>query len=138
MLSSLSPLPHSKNKSETATGWDYAKRFDPMRSTVEHDALRRRKSEIASEASDLRLPHAELCAEFGVPQLENSYRQRIAQDLERAGILDAYLVRNLDMVEFSFGFTRVSATPTTVQKNLRMPVRLKGFPALQNNRRPIT
>ena len=55
----------------------------------------------------------------------------------RAGILDAYLVRNLDMVEFSFGFTRVSATPTTVQKNLRMPVRLKGFPALQNSRRPI-
>ena len=118
-------------------GLDYAKRFDPMRSTVEHDALRRRKIEIAAEASDLRLPHAELCAEFGVPELESSYRQRIAQDLGRAGILDTYLVRNLDMVEFSFGFTRVSATPATVQKNLRMPVRLKGFPALQNSRRPI-
>ena len=54
---------------------DYAKRFDPMRSTVEHDASRRRKIEIASEASDLRLPHDELCAEFSVPELESSYNR---------------------------------------------------------------
>ncbi|MEC9245490.1 MAG: hypothetical protein VYB05_12015 [Pseudomonadota bacterium] len=116
---------------------DYAKRFDPMRSTVEHDALRRRKVNIASEASNLRLPHAELCAEYGIPELEIAYTQRIDHDLARAGIQDAYLIRNLDMVEFSFGFTRVSSTPTTVQKTVRMPVRLKGFPELQNGRRPI-
>lgn len=115
----------------------YARRYDPMRSTVEHDALRRRKVDVASEASNLRRPYAELCAEFGVPELEEAYRRRVDQDLARAGVSDAFLIRNLDMVEFSFGFTRVSATPITVQKDRPMPVRLNGFPALPNNNRPI-
>lgn len=115
----------------------YARRFDPMRSTVEHDALRRRKVNIASEANNLREPHPELCAEHGQPTLEKAYRQRVAHDLSRAGIADAYLIRALDMVEFSFGFTRVSATPITTQKDRQMPVRLMGFPRLPNNRRPI-
>ncbi len=115
----------------------YARRFDPMRSTVEHDALRRRKVDIASEASNLRQPHPELCAEHGEAALEAVYRDRVAQDLARAGIADAFLIRNLDMVEFSFGFTRVSATPITTQKDRPMPVRLMGFPRLPNNRRPV-
>ena len=58
-------------------------------------------------------------------------------DLGRAGIDEARLIRNLDMVEFSFGFTRVSSTPETVQKDRRMPVRLMGFPPLPSNKRPI-
>ena len=41
------------------------------------------------------------------------------------------------MVEFSFGFTRVSATPETTQHDVRMPVRLKGFPPLANGKRPV-
>jgi hypothetical protein len=61
----------------------YARRFDPMRSTVEHDALRRRKVDVASEAANLRRPHAELCAEFGVPELEQAYQRRVDQDLAR-------------------------------------------------------
>ena len=115
----------------------YARRYDPMRSTVEHDALRRRKVDVASEAGNLRRAHADLSAEYGVPELEQAYQRRVDQDLGRAGMCDAYLIRNLDMVEFSFGFTRVSATPITVQKDVQMPVRLKGFPPLQNNKRPI-
>lgn len=116
---------------------DFARRFDPLRSTVEHDALRRRKVEVASEANNLRRAHSDLCAEFGTPELEQAYEHRVEQDLARAGIQDAVLIRNLDMVEFSFGFTRVSATPMTVQKERPMPVRLMGFPALPNHRRPI-
>ncbi|RWK27515.1 hypothetical protein [Mesorhizobium sp.] len=116
---------------------DFARRFDPIRSTVEHDALRRRKIGISGEAHDLRQVHADLCAEYGVPELEQAYVQRVGEDLGRAGIQDAYLIRNLDMVEFSFGFTRVSATPMTVQKDRPMPVRLMGFPSLPNHKRPI-
>ena len=40
------------------------------------------------------------------------------------------------MVEFSFGFSRVSSTPETVQKDRHMPVRLMGFPPLPSNKRP--
>jgi hypothetical protein len=115
----------------------FARRFDPIRSTIEHDALRRRKIDVAAEAQDLRLPHADLCAEFGVSELERAYEQRVAENLSRAGVRDAFLIRNLDMVEFSFGYTRVSATPMTVQKDAPMPVRLKGFPPLPDHKRPI-
>jgi hypothetical protein len=57
--------------------------------------------------------------------------------LNRAGVAEARLIRNLDMVEFSFGFSRVSSTPETTQKDVRMPVRLMGFPQLPHGRRPI-
>jgi len=116
---------------------DFARRFDPIRSTVEHDALRRRKIDTASEANDLRQVNADLCAEVGIPELEASYRSRVGNALSSAGIRDAFLIRNLDMVEFSFGFTRVSSTPMSVQKDRPMPVRLMGFPSLPNHKRPI-
>jgi hypothetical protein len=115
----------------------FARRYDPIRSTIEHDALRRRKIDPAGESADLRITHSDLSPEHGNAQLEAVYRQRVAADLSRVGIADIKLIRNLDMVEFSFGFTRVSATPETTQKNMRMPVRLNGFPALPNSKRPI-
>lgn len=116
---------------------NFAKRFDPIRRTVEHDALRRRKIEVPSEASNLRAPHPDLCAEHGNRELERAYQDRVRENLDRAGIQDAYLIRNLDMVEFSFGYTRVASAPMTVQKDRPMPVRLMGFPPLPDARRPI-
>ena len=115
----------------------YARRYDPIRSTIEHDALRRRKVLPTGDASDLKLAHVDLCAEFEAAELQRAYERRVTDDLSRAGITEARLLRNLDMVEFSFGFTRVSSTPETTQKDVRMPVRLMGFPQLPNHRRPI-
>jgi len=115
----------------------YARRFDPMRSTIEHDALRRRKLEPTGQSANLRHAHADLAREFGNPERQASYERCVAAELARAGIEDARLIRDLDMVEFSFGYTRVAATPETVQKDRPMPVRLMGFPRLQNNKRPI-
>jgi hypothetical protein len=116
---------------------DYARRYDPLRSTIEHDALKRRKIDPKGESANLREAHADLCAEAGDPVLERAYEARVGSDLARAGLEAVHLIRNLDMVEFSFGFSRVSATPETVQKNRRMPVRLMGFPRLQGQKRPI-
>jgi hypothetical protein len=115
----------------------YARRYDPIRSTVEHDALRRRKVNLAGESADLKLAQPDLCAEYETVELRGAYERRVADDLARAGIEQARLIRNLDMVEFSFGFSRVSATPETIQKDRRMPVRLMGFPPLPSNKRPI-
>lgn len=115
----------------------YSRRYDPIRSTIEHDALRRRKLEPLGESCDLRIAQADLSAEHGDPRREAAYAARVSAELARAGIADMRLIRDLDMIEFSFGFTRVSATPVTVQKNLPMPVRLMGFPRLQENRRPL-
>ena len=41
--------------------------------------------------------------------------RRVGEDLARAGMEDARLIRNLDMVEFSFGFA-VSETPETPER----------------------
>lgn len=94
---------------------DFARRYDPVRSTIEHDALRRERIDASAASANLRHAHADLCAEHGNADLEQGYERRVADDLDRAGILDARLIRNLDMVE-SFGFTRVSATPETVKR----------------------
>ncbi len=115
----------------------YARRYDPIRSTVEHEALKRRKLDPMGQSSDLKVAQADLCAEHGDPAREAAYSSRVRSDLARAGIADMRLIRDLDMIEFSFGFTRVSAVPVTVQKNLPMPVRLMGFPRLHDNRRPV-
>lgn len=115
----------------------YARRFDPIRSTIEHEALRARKVSRADEAADLKIAHADLCAEFTDVALRKVYEARARKDLARAGIDEARLIRKLDMVEFSFGFTRVSATPETKQKDRPMPVRLMGFPPLPNSKRPV-
>src|SRR5262249_52620011 len=95
----------------------YARRYDPIRSTVEHDALPRRKVNVAGEAANLRVANPDLCPEYENAELRRAYEQRVADDLARAGIQEARPIRNLDMVEFSFGFTRVSPTPETVQKD---------------------
>lgn len=115
----------------------YARRYDPIRSTIEHEALRRRKVNPAGEAADLKVAHADLCAEYESAALRPAYERRVTDDLNRAGVAEARLIRNLDMVEFSFGFSRVSSTPETTQKDVRMPVRLMGFPQLPHGRRPI-
>lgn len=115
----------------------YARRYDPIRSTIEHEALKRRKLDPAGQASDLLVAQADLCAGHGDLEREQAYASRVSAELARAGIADMRLIRDLDMVEFSFGFTRVSAVPVTVQKNLPMPVRLMGFPRLHDSRRPV-
>jgi hypothetical protein len=115
----------------------YARRYDPIRSTIEHDALRRRKVNLAGEAFDLKVAHPDLCPEYENAELQRAYARRVTEDLARAGVEEARLIRNLDMVEFSFGFTRVASTPETRQKDRPMPVRLMGFPPLPSNKRPI-
>jgi hypothetical protein len=89
------------------------------------------------ESADLKVAQPELSPEYENADLRSVYERRVADDLARAGIAEARLIRNLDMVEFSFGFTRVASTPETVQKDRRMPVRLMGFPPLPSNKRPI-
>src|SRR3546814_13913262 len=54
----------------------YARRFDPIRSTVEHDALRRRKPVPSGQSANLAEAQADLCAEHGDPAGEEAYADR--------------------------------------------------------------
>ena len=50
----------------------YARKFDPIRSTIEHEALRERKISRTGEAANLRTAHADLCAEYDDPDLRGA------------------------------------------------------------------
>jgi hypothetical protein len=63
-------------------------RYDPIRSTVEHDALRRRRVNLAGEAADLKIAHPDLCPEYENAELRRVYERRVADDLARFSGLD--------------------------------------------------
>ena len=63
--------------------------------------------------------------------------EAIADAKTALGFEDLKLVRNLKMLQYSFGYSRVSPSPTTYQKHMYMPVRLCAFPKVDGNKRPI-
>lgn len=46
-------------------------------------------------------------------------------------------LRGLDIGEFSFGFTRVSSTPSTEEKDLDMPIRPCAFAYVKRGKQPF-
>src|SRR6185312_5900251 len=75
------------------------------------------------------------------PERMSRYTAAIGDLLNRLGLQQIVLIRGLPICEFSFGFTRVSATPLYVRefnnRRVPMPVRLNAFPELPNGRRPV-
>ena len=116
---------------------NYARRYDPIRSTIEHDALRRRKVNLAGEAADLKLAHADLCAEYGTDELKRAYERRVADDLGRAGIRTSASYGTSTWWSFRSASRACPRRRRPSQKDRRMPVRLMGFPPLPSNKRPI-
>lgn len=123
-------------------GW--ARRYDPIRLTVEHDRfvkehIEERKTE--HEAVNVLEPDRLICDSVGDPQEMQRYIDTIRPLLERIGIAELVLIRGLPICEFSFGYSRVSATPVYHRefngRSVAMPVRLNAFPSLPQNKRPI-
>jgi hypothetical protein len=119
----------------------WARRYNPIRLTVEHASLV--SESISREGTDPTLPaisvkNPETCF---IDEDDISARQQYSAFVTRAfdqlGVDDVVLLRGLDICEFSFGYTRVSSTPVTKEKDLDMPVRLKAFEAVDRNKRPI-
>jgi len=120
---------------------NWARRYNPIRLAVEYASLVEEK--IKPQGSDPSLPaisvkNPEICF---IDEDNAVERQRHSEGVQRAfiqlGVDDLVLIRGLDICEFSFGFSRVSATPTTREKDLDMPVRLKAFDRVDRSKRPI-
>lgn len=116
-------------------GW--ARRFDPIRLTLEHATLyeehvRRKIGE--RKANDVMSPDRTLSDAVGNPVRFAEYQRQIGGLLKRSGIKEMVLIRNLPICEYTFGYSRVSSTPIyTREHNNRpvpMPVRLMAFPPL--------
>lgn len=118
------------------------RKFDPIRLGLEHHALRKEQIDapVSNDAThpvvDLEAPDTDLQP----PGDDNTRRaclNRIVAQKTALGIRDLKLIRNLKMLQYSFGYSRVSPSPTTEQKGLTMPVRLCGFPRVEKRKQPI-
>ncbi len=116
-------------------GW--ARRFDPIRLTLEHATLYeehvRRKIE-EHKANNVLFPDRTLSDAVGNPLRVAEYQRQIGGLLKRSGIKEMVLIRNLPICEYTFGYSRVSPTPIYTRehnnRSVPMPVRLMAFPPL--------
>jgi hypothetical protein len=127
-----------------ASRGEWARRYDPIRLTVEHDRFRIEHIEgrrERHEAIDVLSPDRLICDSVGDPQALGRYRQEIGGLLGSIGIESLTLIRGLPICESSFGFSRVSSTPVYVRefngRNVSMPVKLNAFPEMPGGRHPI-
>ena len=122
---------------ESSPNW--ARRYNPVRLAVEHQAFY--EETISRQANDPVLPsvsvrNADICS-IEDEKARVEYVAHVETSLATLGIGDMVFIRSLDLCEFSFGYTRVSVSPSTTQKDLAMPVRLKAFDYVERGKRPI-
>ena len=123
---------------------NWARRYDPIRQTIEHDRFRAEhihERRAQHESIDVMEPDRLICDAVGNPDALARYQQTTGDLLGRLGLAQIVLIRGLPICEFSFGFTRVSPTPIYHRefngRQVPMPVRLNAFPELPNGRRPV-
>lgn len=125
---------------------DWTRRYDPIRLTVQHDAFVREHIDQAlsrNAAVDVMDPDLALTDVVNDPARKARYHQTVGTLLSHLGMERLVLIRGLPICEFSFGYTRVSATPIYQREHngqsVDMPVRLKAFDQLPiaDNKRPI-
>lgn len=115
----------------------WARRYDPIRLTVQHDVFVREHIVEAGRnhaAVDVMAPDVALSAVVNDPAAFQRYKANVSSLLSRLGIDRMVLIRGLPICEFSFGYTRVSPTPVYHREfqgqSVAMPVRLKAFDPL--------
>jgi hypothetical protein len=121
---------------------DYARRYDPIRLGIEHSRLEEKKLRVAGGLRkvtfDLLNPPADVAPEgIGKQEVKEGYQRSLTKALGNLGISRFLMLRELDLVQYSYGYTRVSATPTTEQKGLKMPVCLRSFEPVARGQRPL-
>lgn len=120
---------------------DWARRYNPIRLAIEHASLR--SELIERQGTDPSLPaistlNPEACdIDTDDVAARDAYTAQAQAELTRLGVEELVLLRELDICEFSFGYTRVASTPTTTVKEREMPVRLCAFGRVEKNKRPI-
>jgi hypothetical protein len=120
---------------------EWARRYNPIRLAVEHSSLR--SEVIDRQGTDPNLPaisvvNPEVCdIDASDAKARQSYSARMRRDLARLGLDELVFLRGIDICEFSFGYTRVGSTPSITEKDRVMPVRLRAFPYVEKNKRPI-
>lgn len=119
----------------------WARRYNPIRLAIEHASLR--AEVVDRQGTDPSLPaisvlNPEVCdIDLSDARERKSYWDTVRSHLTQLGLDEMVLLRGLDICEFTFGYTRVSSTPSTTIKDLEMPVRLRAFDYVERKKRPI-
>ena len=116
---------------------DYIRRYDPIRMAVEHKAFAEEKLLSGGTVSGklicvpVAAPDVHLMPTLPAVDKQTAIRG-IQRRLDLLGFADMRLIRNLELCEYTFGYTRVSALPLverekTKGNKVEMPVRLNLF-----------
>ncbi|MBX4866904.1 hypothetical protein HJA85_07970 [Rhizobium bangladeshense] len=125
---------------------DWARKFDPIRLTIEHAAfveehIQDGQTGVRKTAVDVLNPDITLMEKAGVAEELKRYQSDIKDLFGKTGISQMYLLRSLPICEYSFGYTRVSSTPVyqreSNNRKVPMPVRLVAFDTMRDGGRPI-
>lgn len=121
---------------------NYARKYDPIRLGIEHSLLEKKQLLISGgprkATVDLLNPPPDIAPEGTSEQeVKEGYQKKLLNILDKLGIKKLLMLRELDLVQYSYGYTRVSPTPTTDQKSLTMPVCLRSFEPVRRGQRPI-
>lgn len=124
----------------------WARRYEPLRLTIEHDRFvieHIEERQAHHESVDVLAPDQMIFDGVNDPESMRRYRDTIGGLMARIGVVRLHLIRGLPICEYSFGYTRVSASPVYQREyngvNHPMPVKLKAFPELPNanGKRPV-
>jgi hypothetical protein len=119
----------------------WARRYNPVRLAIEHASLKSLVIDRQGTAPNLpaiSVLNPEVCdIDPGDTKQRKSYSASVSRHLHQLGIDELILLRELEICEFTFGYTRVSSTPSTKIKDLEMPVRLRAFEYVEKTKRPI-
>jgi hypothetical protein len=127
--------------SQVELNQQWARRYNPIRLAVEHDSFC--NEVVKKEGTNPNLPaisvlNPEVCNIDPERTTERrTYVTAVENYVQRLGLDEFVFLRALDICEFSFGFTRVSSSPSTKEKDLEMPVRLCAFDYVERGKRPI-
>jgi hypothetical protein len=140
------PAPHVDSPqlaAQLARQADWARRHNPIRLTVEHDAFKREYLGHRGPSGSVNVlsPDRRLFQFADNPEDLRDYQTLVSGLQAQMGVQEISLIRRLAVVEYSFGFSRVSATPVYARSQgagtRPMPVRLCAFPQMHNGRRPV-
>lgn len=132
-------------RTKLAAQSEWSQKRNPFRATVEHQAFRRehiRDGLIARRTVDVLKPDRLVFQGADDPEEVAEYRAGVSELLRAMGVAECYLLRGLPVVEYTFGFTRVSATPIYGRPHGNgergMPVRLCAFSKMPGGtKRPV-
>lgn len=122
---------------------DWMRRFDPIRMSVEHRTLVEEKIRTSTFVDgkpacvDLSEPDHFVLPVGGdiTPAVRGEILKQVRRKLSYLGFAEMRLIRDMEVCEYSFGFTRTSSSPTVHREkggSRDMPVRLNLFDRVGN------